>query len=503
MEEEEKIIEVILKSRPELTRENLEYLIKEKVKTSGGYLTRESALKIIASDLGVKIESSKVGVKTPISKLVSGLSDVTVVGRVAIIYTCKTFKKSDGSTGKVCRLNVIDKSGSTIVVLWDDKVDFVEMGKIKEGDIIRIAHAYTREGLGGEVEVHVGAKSEIQINPEDINTKDYPEIESLTYKIGDLKPEMQYVNISGIVKKVFSLSEFKRSNGTTGRVLRFILSDETGTITCVLWNEAAEKLRNLKEGDYVSIKNATLRERITRELEVHVNEAKFVSVSEKTPEKLKKMLKYVKVGRISEEMRYIDVLVKVLRVKPQREFRGGKVSSLIVGDESGVIILNLWGELSNKSHEIKPGDILLIRGGKVKKRDGFLSLNVGNGGSIEVNPEVKDVSVPEVRFKEVSIAQVEKTEEPITVKGIVDTEPELREVLTSSGRIVNVSSFMLRDETGRIRVSLWRDLADEALNLKIGDNIRLCNFYVRHGPMGIELTSGALSYIEVIRQKSL
>ena len=67
------------------------------------------------------------------------------------------------------------------------------------------------------------------------------------------------------------------------------------------------------------------------------------------------------------------------------------------------------------------------------------------------------------------------------VEGVVSAILESKEVTTAKGETVKLMLFELKDESGSIRVSAWRQHA-EALNaLKIGDKLRLENVFVKKG----------------------
>jgi hypothetical protein len=69
------------------------------------------------------------------------------------------------------------------VVLWNDKPNLIDSGILKVGQIIRFSHGYTRENRNGQVELHLGDKSDVQINPQNISEKDYPDINKFSIKL--------------------------------------------------------------------------------------------------------------------------------------------------------------------------------------------------------------------------------------------------------------------------------------------------------------------------------
>ena len=158
----EEIVERILSSRSDLKRKEVLEMIEKKKREAGDFLTDETVARIVASELGVESRKKPLRLEIQIQDLVSGLNDVTVTGKVVAIYPPKKFTRRDWTEGKLASLLVSDKSGTLRVVLWDDKVDFVERGKIQREQKIRISHRYVREGWNG-MELHVGKRGSIEV----------------------------------------------------------------------------------------------------------------------------------------------------------------------------------------------------------------------------------------------------------------------------------------------------------------------------------------------------
>ena len=81
-----------------------------------------------------------------------------------------------------------------------------------------------------------------------------------------------------------------------------------------------------------------------------------------------------------------------------KEGREGKVASITIGDETGVIRVAFWDMNHIKLVEqgqIKVGDILRIKGAYSKENNGFKEIHLGNRGEVIVNPE--GVEIGEVK----------------------------------------------------------------------------------------------------------
>jgi replication factor A1 len=505
----ERIVQCILLTRSDLTREEVLRRIYEKKRSAEGYLLDETAARIVASELGVEIPSAETEIswkELSIEKLVSGLNDVTITGRVIIVYSVRKFSRSDLTESKVARLLIADKTGRIQVVLWDDKADLVEKGRISPGQIVKILHGYVREGRNGKLELHVGNGGEIQISPPDVVKSEYPSVDSFVEKIGAVTGASKTVNIAGVVRKVFPVSDFERADGTQGKVRRLQLQDETGRITMVFWNQKVDELGDIKEGECLRIMNARVKELAGRQVELHVQrDTQIEKITEKAfcPEF---HVELVKIGKLRPKMPFVNVLAKVVRVEELRKFKRsnndiGQVLTLHLRDETGTVQLNLWNEKAVLVEEVKPGDIVLVEGAYTRRRFEKIELNLGKKGKIRLNPPLAEteklLSLVEVKAK--SIGEIKRVEGPITIEATVATTPAIREVTTSRKERVKVASFIVADATGKINVSLWRQLADRAKELSVGTRILLKDVYVKRGFANqLELTTRASTKLEIL-----
>ena len=159
----EAIVNQILSSRSDLNRKTIMEIIEEKKRDAGDFLTDETAARIVASELGVKVVKKSFHLKIKIQDLVSGLNDVTVTGQLRAVYPPRTFSRRDWTEGKFANIVVSDESGSLRVVLWDNKVELVEKLKLQQDKRIRISHGYVREGRNGKPELHLGERGSIKV----------------------------------------------------------------------------------------------------------------------------------------------------------------------------------------------------------------------------------------------------------------------------------------------------------------------------------------------------
>lgn len=266
----EEIVEQILSSRPDLTHEEVLTMIENKKKGAGEFFTDEAAARIVASELEVEIAREPLRLEILIQDLVSGLNVVTVTGRVIMVHPPKTYTRPDRTEGRFARLLIADKSGTLRAVLWDDKTNLVEAGKVEQGQIIRVSHGYVREGLDGKLELHVGLRGDVQISPPDALEGEYPPVTQFVkkLKVSEIKEEGGPVVVEGTIATTSIIREVVTSRNEKVAVASFELRDATGEIGVSAWRRLAEVVKNLSVGTRIKIKNAYVRRGFADQLEL-------------------------------------------------------------------------------------------------------------------------------------------------------------------------------------------------------------------------------------------
>lgn len=362
----EQVIERILASRRDTTREELLKAIRTKTAASGGLLTEAAAARLIAAEHGVEVKPKRPLPKIRLRQLVSGLNDVTVSGRVLHVSTPREYVHRGGS-GQMAKLLIGDETGVLTVVLWDDQAGSAE--RIKPRQIVRVRHGYVRTSRDGGVELHVGRRGSIQLSPPDASEDDFPQVEGFCRKIATLGPEAKRVVVEGVIQTVFPVSSFKRRDGTEGRVLRAAIEDDSGRVQAVFWNEKAETVANAHEGEVVLLINVKVRKsRQDGVLEVHADAASSMEVSSRPRS-------FLHIGDLREGMA-VQSLMGTVATKPlHREVTTGSgervaVASFELKDSSGRVWVSVW------RRHVKKVEGLAV-GAKVRLRDVFVRRGFG------------------------------------------------------------------------------------------------------------------------------
>jgi len=366
---DEKVLAQILSANPEMSEHELLKRLEGEKRKTGGFISDEALLRMIAAEMGVDFSPTEAVVHTvSVRDLVPNLNDVTVVGRVIALFTPKAF--SGRRSGKLASLLVADKKDILRVVFWNDQTSLIESGKIAVGQIMRFSHGYTKEDLGGKVELHVSSKSKVEINPADVNVEDYPTINQFLTGIAEINPKLgnRKVNISGIVTKVLPPSVFEREDSSSGKVMRFVLADETGEISVVAWNEKVDELEKvLRQGAGLQVVNARVKKAIGEGVELHVNGGTYVEMFEPVD-------KFSKIADLRVGLNNVNVEGEIVTEPSVRNVRTSKgevvrLASFELKDETGRVWFSAWRAHSEVALSLVVGDKVVIR--DVYVREGF------------------------------------------------------------------------------------------------------------------------------------
>ncbi len=392
----ESIVQQILLTRRDLTREQVLKLIYEKKRSAEDYFLDEVAARIVATELGVEIETEEETFtgEVAIKHLVSGLNDVTTIARVIAVYPVQVFSRSDLTEGKVARLQLADKTGIAKLVLWNDKIELVEAGKIQQGQIVRVLHAYVREGFDGNLELHLGTKGNLEVSPQNVDEKLLPRVADLMDKIGQLTPKKKKANVAGLVTQVFPVSEFTRKDGTQGKVRRLRIRDETAETTLVFWNEKADEVNSINEDNRLRIVNARVKTGLDGRLELHVENSTQISrmPNQATPTTGTRT-QITHVADLKEEGGPFTIEAVVTSTPDLKEVTTAQnekvlLASFDLEDDTGKIAVTLWRRHAELAKELTAGTRIRLRNAFVKRGFSNLLELVSRGSTkIEVVPK--------------------------------------------------------------------------------------------------------------------
>lgn len=211
--------------------------------------------------------------------------------------------------------------------------------------------------------------------------------------------------------------------------------------------------------------------------------------------------KHFFISDIVDGMQNIDISGRIMRIFDVNVFQRktgteGRVQNIIIADKTGSIRIVFWDDQIEKLNQFKRGDIVTIRNGYLRK--GFnneFEISLGKEGVISGGSESPDY--PSINYVKLKIRDIEDKMNNIDVTGRISTIFGIREFAKKDGSIGKVGSFMIMDDTGEIRVTLWDKKAELLNSLVKNDLITIENAYSKMGLNSVDLNLGFSSNIVV------
>jgi replication factor A1 len=95
----------------------------------------------------------------------------------------------------------------------------------------------------------------------------------------------------------------------------------------------------------------------------------------------------------------------------------------------------------------------------------------------------------------VKISDIKDGDNEINVEGKVTEKTYAREVRSKYGRVLMVADATLKDETGKITLTLWNEQVKQVM---VGDHIKIENGYAKSYKNILQLSIGKYGKITVI-----
>lgn len=268
-----------IRQQKDVSVEEIEAKIKEKLARLSDLISREGAAHIVANEMGVKLFDDLRNRKLKINNLLGGMRSVTLAGKITQLFGVNHYNKN-GREGKVANMFIADETGRVRLVFWDTKhIQLIEDGALKEGDVVKVKNGYVRVNNGYN-EIHTGGYTEIFVNPPDEKIEKVVESQHVSFedkKISELKDNDDNVAISGTIVQAFeprfypacpecgkkTMSEgdiFKcEQHGNVNAeyipILNVFFDDGTESIRVVAFRNQAERILGLNKEEVLTFKD--------------------------------------------------------------------------------------------------------------------------------------------------------------------------------------------------------------------------------------------------------
>ncbi|MDA4128491.1 MAG: hypothetical protein OK422_03400 [Thaumarchaeota archaeon] len=461
------LVDEVLRSKPNLDKDDLMQRIKDKKNTVGsGYLTDQGALFLIAGELGVRLDHMTSADLT-LKDLYVGANDMTVVARVLAIYPVTEYNKKDGGKGRYRRLLLFDGGNLVRMTMWDEKVEEIEKLGIKVDAPIRVVSGYVKQGLDGKPNLNLGKRGSLErIQDEEVASK-LTSLDDLVVAIEKLKDEQQILALEASVSSETRSSNFTRADGTAGSLTQFRVEDKEGRgeRRVVIWSPAG--IPELKQGQRVKITNLRVKVSSRGESELHGDAGTVVLFS-----KEKKDGREFRVATVSSE--------------------GRNLRFLVVDSEKKVSEVNLEGQAAETAKGVKPGDLVLITPDNEAR--GVMMCRTAASLLLATSA----VGTPALDLLGVKINELRNISWPIMVEAIALSSGIVQDAHLKDGSVVKKGELVIGDDTSEIKLIGWREQGAKVLGVEPGQRVRVVGATPQESKVGV--TTLQLSYFSRIEK---
>jgi len=323
----------------------------------------------------------------------------------------------------------------------------------------------------------------------DVTSENKDLLNEIELNISDITLNMKNIVIVGRIKDIYNVNSFNKKSGETGHVGSFLLHDNTGDIRIVLWDDQVSifKDERFERNEIVKILNGTVKNGRNGGIEIHVGGFSKIDlapedVDYKKYPKIKEQ--FAKIQDINENLGSISTEGKVMSRFPVKDFirkdgQNGSVSSIILRDSTGKVRITFWNEDIEKIENLEVGDFISLTNLNPRKSNYAENrIDVHANSWTKITKKDKDLNLNAKFIDKIGKLQQEKGY--ASFQGVITTVEDLRKITLKSGDDVSLLSFTVSDDTDSIRITAWREKADELSNdIKIGEGISLKNVELR------------------------
>jgi len=197
-------------------------------------------------------------------------------------------------------------------------------------------------------------------------------------KIADLKPDSECI----VLGKIIGINEprnFKRKNGSSGRVVNLEITDGTGTCGLALWDKDVDLVKNktILKGTSLKVVNGYIKDSFNG-LEINVGKWGLLEVE---PGDMP-VFDDKKIDNTKE------IRGELVEMEPTHAFfkdsgEFGFVTNIKLKDDKGIKQLVIWDEKVKEIQRFKQGDSLIIENFDMRHKNGNKEIHVNGKGTIK------------------------------------------------------------------------------------------------------------------------
>ena len=324
----------------------------------------------------------------------------------------------------------------------------------------------------------------------DVKSENKDFLKEIEIKISDITHNMKNIMLFGRIKDVYNVNKFKKKDGSDGYVGAFLLHDKSGDVRIVLWDEQVSIFNEpeFKNNELVKIVNGNAKKGKFGGTEIHIGRfGKLIlspdDVDYKNYPKIK--VELIKIRDINLNLKSVSIEGKVIQIFPLKEFERkngelGKVMSLTLLDSTGSVRIAFWNNDTDKLIGIESGDIISITNltPKLSTLDSrTVDLNSSRSSKIEKKSKKLELDGDSIK----NIKELQNRLGVVSFEGIITSIDNIKNISLKSGENVDLLGFTVSDNSDGIRVTLWREQAEEFSKiLSDGQGIVLSNVLIKY-----------------------
>ncbi len=374
----------------------------------------------------------------------------------------------------------------------------------ERNDILKMIEE-KRQELGPEV---INDESAAMIVARELGVDLHQVSPAARQKIEDITESTRNVAITARVDQIGTVRTFSRKDGGgEGKVASIRVSDESGSIRVVLWDELTKAVGEnlISVDDVIQIRGAYVKKGLGDSIELnlgrmgHIRQLEEYEIEELGIDFGASLSEDMKITDLKEGLFGISTKVmiqKIFRLSTftrQRDGSEGKVLSMIAADETGTVRLVFWDDSATEMEDAEEGEVIRLRNVNTRlNRDGSdIEVHVGRSASVERGLKDKIDEVDETRREggaeplgKKDIFDLVTGMWDVDIEGKVVTVYDMKEYTTKDGKEGVLRSLILADESGKTRVTFWNEDVEKIDNIKEGDIIEILHGYVKEGYRG-------------------
>jgi len=197
-----------------------------------------------------------------------------------------------------------------------------------------------------------------------------------------------------------------------------------------------------------------------------------------------------------DEVKFLAKVVSIGELRTfERDGEDGRVVNVDAADETDTIRLAFWDEQAVDVVEtLEPGQVLRVAG---RPKDGFSGLEV----SVDKAEPDDDAEIDVDLAGGSTVDGLTMGQSDVNVRGLVLETESVRTFDRDDGSEGRVANFLLGDETGRVRATLWDERADRVDELEPGSAVEVVDGYVRERDGDLELHVGEGGAVDEIDEE--